>query len=426
MATSQDFVDWICSEAIAPEFLMRLFMAEKDSLLRFGVGTTHKTIYFPEVKAFRVCVPPPPEQRRIVEKIEALNERSSAARTSLEQIPVLLGRFRQSVLAAAFRGDLTANWRAQNPDVEPASVLLERIRAERRRRWEEDYFAKQRAKGKEPKNDEWKAKYREPEPVDSSKLAELPETWAWISIAELARGESYSLAIGPFGSNLKVADYRNSGVPLVFVRNIRAESFEPSAKTRYVTEEKADSLVAHAIEPGDLLITKMGDPPGDTSVYPLGSPRAIITADCIKLRVECSLSSPNFLRLWLRAQPVKTQILGETRGVAQRKLSLKRFRTILVALPPLEEQDEIAGQLEAQFAAARQAEDRTTAGTDCLERLDQSILAKAFRGELVPQDPDDEPASVLLERIRAEREAAAPKKKTSAKKPKKSKKAASR
>ena len=93
-------------------------------------------------------LPPPREQRRIAAKFEALQQRTRRARTALDAIPPLLEKFRQSVLASAFRGDLTADWRAQNPDVEPASVLLERIREERRRRWEEAELEKLKAKGK--------------------------------------------------------------------------------------------------------------------------------------------------------------------------------------------------------------------------------------------------------------------------------------
>src|SRR5690606_23092422 len=84
-----------------------------------------------------LIVPPLNEQRRIVSKIEALTVRSRRAKEALDAVPTLLDKLRQSILASAFRGDLTADWRAKHPDEEPASVLLERIRAERRRRWEE-------------------------------------------------------------------------------------------------------------------------------------------------------------------------------------------------------------------------------------------------------------------------------------------------
>jgi type I restriction enzyme S subunit len=125
-----------------------------------------------------VPIAPLPEQRRIVAKIEALFEQSRTARQALDRIPPLLKKFRQSVLAAAFRGDLTRDWREQNPDIEPASALLERIRAERRRKWEEDL----RARGKNPS----KARYNEPLSANTSKLPDLPEAWIWTTMDAVA------------------------------------------------------------------------------------------------------------------------------------------------------------------------------------------------------------------------------------------------
>ena len=126
-------------------------------------GTAQKGVYLKTLSQMPFVIAPLSEQRRIVAKIETLQERSRKARAALEAIPPLLEQFRQSVLAAAFRGDLTADWRAQHPDVEPASVLLDRIRAERRRRWEEAELSKMQAKGKMPKDEKWKERYKEPE-----------------------------------------------------------------------------------------------------------------------------------------------------------------------------------------------------------------------------------------------------------------------
>ena len=153
---------------------------------------TAQGVYLKTLSQIPLSIASLPEQRRIVAKIEALQERSRKARAALEAIPPLLEQFRQSVLAAAFRGDLTADWRAQHPDVEPASVLLDRIRAERRRRWEEAELAKMQAKGKMPKDEKWKERYKEPEPVDQTELPELPEGWWWAT-----RGLSYLCQYDP-------------------------------------------------------------------------------------------------------------------------------------------------------------------------------------------------------------------------------------
>src|SRR5262249_2269693 len=122
----------------------------------------------------------------------------------------------------------------------------------------------------------------------------LPEGWLWSCPEEIKTSDRHSLAIGPFGSNLKVSDYRTEGTPLIFVREIRSGSFG-GPNTKYVSKKKAEELMAHSIAAGDLLITKMGDPPGDTAIYPLGAPDAVITADCIKLRVNEVIAHPRFV-----------------------------------------------------------------------------------------------------------------------------------
>ncbi len=148
------------------------------------------------------------EQRRIVSKLESLLARSRRAKEALDAIPALLERFRQSVLAAAFRGDLTADWRAQHPDVEPASKLLERIRAERRLRWEEAELEKMRATGKVPQNDAWKVKYKA-KPIDIIEGCQsLPQTGAgqaWAPVQQTGLPQ-------PQGTGTPSGSTRNFGV----------------------------------------------------------------------------------------------------------------------------------------------------------------------------------------------------------------------
>ncbi|RKI66142.1 hypothetical protein D7X55_15410 [Corallococcus sp. AB049A] len=236
--------------------------------------------------------------------------------------------------------------------------------------------------------------------------AELPLGWAFATADELSDTVPNALAIGPFGSNLKVQDYRTSGVPLVFVREIRRERFG-GADTKYISNEKAAELAAHVVRPGELLITKMGDPPGDTAVYPLDRPGAVITSDCIKLSPNLKVTSSDFLALLLRSPGVRSLLVEQTKGVAQQKLSLKRFREIQFPLPPLNEQRRIVAKLESLLACSRRAKESLDAIPALLERFRQSVLSAAFRGDLTQDwreaNPDVEPASKLLERIRSER-----------------------
>ena len=150
----------------------------RDLISSLAAGININNLRPEHLYTLSVPVPPLSEMQRLEKKIEALQERSRRAREALSEVGPLLEQFRQSVLAAAFRGDLTADWRAAHQNVEPASELLLRIRAERRRRWEQAELAKYDAKGQKPPRN-WQDQYKEPEPVDESDLPELPKGWVW-------------------------------------------------------------------------------------------------------------------------------------------------------------------------------------------------------------------------------------------------------
>ncbi len=127
MATSQDFATWTCTEALEPKFLMYALMAEGNEITRFGKGTTHTTIYFPEIRAMTICLPPLEEQNAIIDAVEAKLQQLDALAAGIDSSLARCDVFRQSILKKAFSGQLVA----QDPNDEPASVLLDRIRAER-------------------------------------------------------------------------------------------------------------------------------------------------------------------------------------------------------------------------------------------------------------------------------------------------------
>jgi type I restriction enzyme S subunit len=127
MATSQDFATWTCTEALEPEYLMYALMAEGDDIRKFGMGSTHTTIYFPEIRALHIALPPIEEQREIVKRLKAGLARADRLEAEATRARALLDRLEAAILAKAFRGELVP----QDPNDEPASVLLDRIRAER-------------------------------------------------------------------------------------------------------------------------------------------------------------------------------------------------------------------------------------------------------------------------------------------------------
>lgn len=368
-----------------------------------GKGGAQPNISQGIVKVWPFLLPPRAEQTRIVEKLEELLSDLDAGVAELKAAQKKLAQYRQSLLKAAVEGALTAEWRQQHPPAETGAQLLQRILTERRARWEAKQLAKFKQQGKTPPKD-WQKKYPEPVQPDTSGLPELPQGWVWASVEQIASDAPYSLAIGPFGSNLKVPDYRESGVPLVFVRNIRSGKYG-GTQTKYVAAEKAEELSAHRVDAGDVLITKMGEPPGDADVYPHGQPPAIITADCIKVRCWAGLMRPDLLKATINSHIGRQQIEPMTQGVAQKKVSLGRFTNLAIPVPPIQEQDELIALVgtATREIAAQEAAVGLSLKQSIAQR--QNILRAAFSGHLVPQDPTDEPASVLLARIHAERAA---------------------
>ena len=227
-------------------------------------------------------------------------------------------------------------------------------------------------------------------------------SWPRRKIGDIGNGSRNDLAIGPFGSNLKVSDYRAEGTPLVFVRNIRAARFS-GADTKYISEDKARELAAHVVRPGDVLVTKMGDPPGDACVYPSNMPNGIITADCIKISAHDRLFDPRFVTIAIIAPEGRRAVLEVTSGVAQKKVSLARFRTIEIPVPPLREQHRIVAEVDHQLSLLDFLSTAIQTALVHSVRLRRAVLEYAFSGRLVPQDPTDETETEALAPFAAER-----------------------
>jgi type I restriction enzyme S subunit len=235
---------------------------------------------------------------------------------------------------------------------------------------------------------------------------QLPEGWAEATIEEIVADEAHALCIGPFGSNLTVADYRDDGVPLVFVRNIRSEVFRGNGQ-KYVSPAKAKELAAHRIKGGDLLVTKMGDPPGDCCLYPESEPEAIITADCVKIRLHSAMTVSQFVIYGIHDISFKSQIAQITKGVAQQKVSLARFRKLRLRLPPLPEQHRIVAKIEELFSNLDAGVDALERAKANLKRYRASILKSAVEGKLTEdwrrEHPQQEDGQILLDRILRQR-----------------------
>ena len=362
-------------------------------------GTTRLKLPQGPMKRIPLLVPNEKEQRRIVAEIEKQFTRLEAGVAALRRVQANLKRYRAAVLKAASEGKLVPTEaelarvgrvppRGVRPSAENAGSgdaaynavpyetgekLLQRILAERRNNW----LARQSLGG----GGTVRGKYKEPLAPDTANLPRLPEGWTWAGTEQLTAGIDNAITIGPFGSNLMVKDYRESGVPLVFVREIRSENFR-RADTRFVSREKALELVSHKVRGGDVVITKMGEPPGDTAIYPEGLPDAIATSDCIKLTPNLASTTAAFLKYAIRGRTVKAQIERITRGVAQKKMSLARFKTVCIPLPPLAEQTRIVAEVERRLSMVEELQAVVSVNLQRTTRLHQSILQRAFPGSI--------------------------------------------
>lgn len=360
----------------------------RNHISRLAAGVNINNIKREHIEETTIHLPPLAEQRRIVAAIEQHFTRLDAAVAAFERAQANLRRYRASVLKAACEGRLVPTEaelaRDEGREYETADALLERILAERRARWEAQ--AKRRGK------------YKEPATPDTSELPELPEGWAWASVAQLGevrlgRQRSPKRAVGPnMRPYLRAANVTWHGLDLSSVKEM---DFNPKEFETY------------RLRKGDILL---GEASG--SVDEVGKPaiwEGQIDGCCFQntlIRVRAYSEAVPYLHLRLLSDARSGALGRAARGVGIHHLGAQRAEAWVVALPPLAEQRRIVAEVERRLSVVSQAEAAVEANLARAERLRQSILKRAFAGELVPQDPNDEPASALLARIKAEREAA--------------------
>mgnify|MGYP003737173601 CR=1 FL=1 len=287
-------------------------------------------------------IAPLPEQRRIVAKLDALQSRTRIAREALDAVAPLLKSFRQAVLQAAVTGALT---------------------------------------------EEWRSKQRKSEPWKEVKALEV-----------CLKVQS--------GGTPREGFIATPGIPFLKVYNIVNQRVEFEPRPQFIEESIHKGSMSKSIAlPGDVLMNIVGPPLGKVAIVPGGYPQWNLNQAITLFRPSERIST-GWLYAVLCSGVNIQEIVNETKGSAgQVNISLSQCRDFVFPLPPLAEQAEIVKRVQRLFAMADAMEAEFAAAQRAMEQLDQSVLATAFRGELVPQDPSDEPASVLLERIRAARAA---------------------
>ena len=364
-----------------------------------GVGIPHiDPIVLAEIS---FPLPPASEQTRIVAKLEELLSDLDAGVVELRTAQKKLGQYRQSLLKAAVEGALTAEWRTEHTPTETGAQLLERILTERRARWEAKQLAKFKEQGKAAPKD-WQKKYPEPVQPDTTDLPELPEGWVWASLDQLSTESSY-------GTSVKCS-YESKGTPVLRIPNVSGGNLELRDMKFATVDLGLDK--SDALSVGDVLVIRTNG-----SIGLVGRAAAVVTDlpephyfASYLLRLRCiettcvhrwilAVLTARVGRQWLEARAASS--------AGQHNISLSTLLTMPVPLPSLAEQALALTEIQDGNEAISRQEDAASLLIKQSAAQRQNILRAAFSGQLVSQDPNDEPASVLLERIRAERAAQA-------------------
>lgn len=321
---------------VEPGFLFLHFRTV--DLSPFSVATTVPSVRKGDVESVGLGLPPLPEQRRIVAKVDSLSSKSKRAREHLDHIPRLVEKYKQAVLMAAFRGDLTREWRAKN---------------------------------------NISAKY-----------------------TGLAVGEVAEIVTGSTPPTKDSELYYGGNVP--FIKPTDLDVGYKVLEGRTYLSEKGVARV-RPVPSGSTLITCIGATIGKVG---LARTRCCTNQQINALVPDLRRVNPEWL-YWAASSPdFQASILDNASATTLPIINKGRLSRLPILVPSLRDQEEIVRRLESAFAWIDRLAAEAMSARKLIDRLDQAVLAKAFRGELVPQDPNDEPASVLLERIRAERETA--------------------
>ena len=300
--------------------------------------------------------PPLAEQRRIVAKLETLLGKVDACQQRLAKIPILLKRFRQSVLAAACSGRLTADWRedAAQQDLIP------------------------------------------PEPANPDEISEVeetvdaPEAWRWLPLQVLCDPDR-SICYGVIKLGVEVS----KGIPCLRTSDVKPLLIDTEGVKR-ISIAISDEYKRTLLRGGEVLVNVRGTLGGVAVVH--DSLRGWnISREVAVVPIKGVV--PQFIAFWIASGRCQNWLTGVAKGVAYTGINIADLKLLPVALPSLPEQQEIVRRVEGLFALADQLEVRLAKARGQVDALTPSLLARAFAGQLVPQNPTDEPAKTLLARM---------------------------
>ena len=347
---------------IRPEYLA-LFLASSKAEAdrrRMAQDTTGlRNLRTREYMAQVLPLPPLPEQQRLVEKLERLLVQSRTAREALDRIPPLLKRFRQAVLAKAFRGELTE----RDPSDEPAELLLSAPAGKQ--------SPKKRAgrlwgSGVVPG-------------LTNKERRSLPETWAWAKVGDLGERREETVQVGPMSMRSK--DLGVSGVPVLNVGCIRW-GYIDERKLDFMPDSLAGAFERYRVKTGDVMFTRSGTV-GRSAVVQPTQEGWLMTFHLLRVRVSPAKCLPEYLQLVFQgARHVGRQTSDASIGTTRAGFNTNLLAMLDVPLAPLGEQRRIVDEVKALFAQADAIEQAAVKARQRSEQVDQAVLARAFRGGL--------------------------------------------
>ncbi len=396
------------AKGIKPNYLFFYSLSKSflDKIEGFQRGTSYPAVRDKDVRIQAIPIPPQEEQHRIVSKLEELFSELDKGieffKIAREQLKV----YRQAVLKHAFEGKLTEGWRKKHPDeLEPGETLLKKIKAEREQRYQQQLdewkqaFKAWEAEGQNGKKPSKPGKLEELPPLTEGELAELPELpegWGWAHLSKI----SENIQIGPFGSLLHKADYISNGTPLVNPSHIKDQKIEPDWNFS-VSEKKLKSLRNYVMNENDIVMGRRGEM-GRCAVVSEKENGWLCGTGSLFVRLLPSAHSDFYCNV-LSSRRTKDFLSGNSIGTTMQNLNQKILHNVPVPLCNLKEQKQVIQQIEARLSVLEKLEQDIENGLKQAETLRQSLLKEAFEGRLAAQDPNDEPASVLLARIKTEK-----------------------
>ena len=284
-------------------------------------------------------------------------------------------QLRQKILDLAIRGKLVP----QDPNDEPASVLLERVKAEKERLIAEGKIKRSRksAASDKPHYADWN----------------LPSGWVWVKLEDIA----IDMADGPFGSNLKSSHYTTDReVRIIQLSNIGEYGWRDD-NVRYTTFEHAKDIQRSIVDSGDIVIAKMM-PAGRAIICPNKDKAYVLSSDAVKLKPS-SLLNISYLLYAINSPLFQNQVNENVQGVTRLRTSIAKLKSYAFPLPPLNEQTRIVNSLVHYLSIIDNIQDSIESINGGIVQVKSKILELAISGKLVAQDPSDEPAADLLQRV---------------------------